>query len=71
MARQRECAGAELDQAAVAGNRAVEGQWYKTRDCYSEGYRFKLDPVIETALTPGDIIEMGEMRMEFMGGQAQ
>ncbi|MBI3784343.1 MAG: cadherin-like beta sandwich domain-containing protein [Deltaproteobacteria bacterium] len=43
--------GAATWQNAIeVGNRAVEGQWYKTRDCYSEGYRFKLDPVIETAL---------------------
>jgi hypothetical protein len=27
------------------------------------------NPVVEIDLHPGDIIEMGEMQMEFVGGQ--
>lgn len=49
-----------------------EGSKFLLRDLNStNGTLVNGNPVVEMALGPGDIIEMGEMQMEFMGGQVQ
>ena len=49
-----------------------EGSRFILRDLNStNGTLVNGNPVIEIDLHPGDIIEMGEMQMEFMGGQVQ
>jgi CRP-like cAMP-binding protein len=50
----------------------VEGSRFLLRDLNStNGTLVNGNPVVEMALRPGDIIEMGEMQMEFLGGQVQ
>jgi len=49
-----------------------EGSRFLLRDLNStNGTLVNGNPVVEMALGPGDIIEMGEMQLEFMGGQVQ
>jgi CRP-like cAMP-binding protein/Fe-S-cluster-containing hydrogenase component 2 len=49
-----------------------EGSKFLLRDLNStNGTLVNGNPVVEIALAAGDIIEMGEMQMEFLGGQAQ
>jgi CRP-like cAMP-binding protein/Pyruvate/2-oxoacid:ferredoxin oxidoreductase delta subunit len=49
-----------------------EGSKFLLRDLNStNGTLVNGNPVVEMALGPGDIIEMGEMQLEFMGGQVQ
>jgi Fe-S-cluster-containing hydrogenase component 2 len=50
----------------------VEGSRFVLRDLNStNGTLVNGNPVVEMALRPGDIIEMGEMQLEFLGGQVQ
>ncbi len=50
----------------------AEGARFVLRDLNStNGTLVNNNPVVEMALRPGDIIEMGEMQMEFLGGQVQ
>ncbi|HLK65001.1 MAG TPA: cyclic nucleotide-binding domain-containing protein [Bryobacteraceae bacterium] len=50
----------------------VEGARFLLRDLNStNGTLVNGNPVVEMALRPGDIIEMGEIQMEFLGGQVQ
>jgi pSer/pThr/pTyr-binding forkhead associated (FHA) protein len=49
-----------------------EGSRFVLRDLNStNGTLLNGNAVTEIDLQPGDIIEMGEMRMEFIGGQVQ
>jgi pSer/pThr/pTyr-binding forkhead associated (FHA) protein len=49
-----------------------EGSRFVLRDLNStNGTLVNGNPVEEMAIQPGDIIEMGEMQMEFIGGQTQ
>ena len=49
-----------------------EGNRFILRDLNStNGTLVNGNPVTEIDLHPGDIIEMGEMQMEFVGGQVQ
>lgn len=55
-------------QAAIV----CEGSRFLLRDLNStNGTLVNGNPVVEMAIGPGDIIEMGEMQMEFLGGQVQ
>ena len=48
-----------------------EGSRFVLRDLNStNGTLVNGNPVVEMAIQPGDIIEMGEMQMEFLGGQS-
>jgi CRP-like cAMP-binding protein/Fe-S-cluster-containing hydrogenase component 2 len=50
----------------------VEGSRFVLRDLNStNGTLVNGNPVVEMALRPSDIIEMGEMQLEFLGGQVQ
>ena len=49
-----------------------EGSRFLLRDLNStNGTLVNGNPITEIELQPGDIIEMGEMQLEFLGGQVQ
>jgi pSer/pThr/pTyr-binding forkhead associated (FHA) protein len=51
---------------------ACEGSRFLLRDLHStNGTLVNGNAVTEIDLHPGDVIEMGEMQLEFLGGQVQ
>ena len=49
-----------------------EGSRFLLRDLNStNGTLINGNPVTETELRPGDVVEMGEIQLEFLGGQVQ
>ena len=63
------------DDALMSRAQAVilcEGGRFVLRDLNStNGTLVNGNPIAEIDLHPGDVIEMGEMQMEFLGGQVQ